>query len=507
LPTDGDDVIFGDLGNDWLVGGTGRDHLYGGYGADLLNVDDNHETNSGTNTAPDEHPSYEDLAFGGAGQDCLIANTYRDRLIDWIHNDRLIEWGRTSFKDWTGDFYAIEPFVEYGILRPRLMEFLYDLSANDGADPTRAADTGADPRCNGEPYGELGLVPVKGGKEFVEEEEAVEFRGGTRPLFYAYLTVDFLGRITKARLSSTRQILTPLEAQSPDGSHLIQMKKGTKAVDAQGRIVRFIEIIEAETLPELPPNTVVLGKAYEFRPSGITFNIPFALTLSYDVNELPENVTSVVLAYYTADSGWAGLPALEGVVLAELGKLTAVVDHFTVFAILATDVPFPGPPFYVPIYVPTSPHLAPPPPSLTPTRPPVSPSLAAFETRNLTIIPSVDKILDTFTFVTKVGETCTIAIDIVNYGGQTGQYDATLMVNGIPLEVKQVSIEPGQSKRIEFTIFDNGPGSYVVEVGGQRTEFESYVWINWWLISGLAAVILVIIFMALLGVRRFKIGH
>jgi hypothetical protein len=321
------------------------------------------------------------------------------------------------------------------------------------------------------------------------------------------LTVDFLGRITKARLSSTRQILTPLEAQSPDGSHLIQMKKGTKAVDAQGRIVRFIEIIEAETLPELPPNTVVLGKAYEFRPSGITFNIPFALTLSYDVNELPENVISVVLAYYTADSGWAGLPALEGVVLAELGKLTAVVDHFTVFAILATDVPFPGPPFYVPIYVPTSPHLAPPPPSLTPTRPPVSPSLAAFETRNLTIIPSVDKILDTFTFVTKVGETCTIAIDIVNYGGQTGQYDATLMVNGIPLEVKQVSIEPGQSKRIEFTIFDNGPGSYVVEVGGQRTEFESYVWINWWLISGLAAVILVIIFMALLGVRRFKIGH
>ena len=32
--TDGDDKIFGDLGNDWLVGGTGRDNIYGGWGDD-----------------------------------------------------------------------------------------------------------------------------------------------------------------------------------------------------------------------------------------------------------------------------------------------------------------------------------------------------------------------------------------------------------------------------------------------------------------------------------------
>ena len=37
---EGDDVLFGDLGNDWMVGGTGQDNLYGGYGNDLLNVDD-----------------------------------------------------------------------------------------------------------------------------------------------------------------------------------------------------------------------------------------------------------------------------------------------------------------------------------------------------------------------------------------------------------------------------------------------------------------------------------
>ena len=56
------------------------------------------------------------------------------------------------------------PFAPFGrrtvsrTLQPQLAEFLYALSASLGADPTRAADTGADPARNGEPYGELGLV-------------------------------------------------------------------------------------------------------------------------------------------------------------------------------------------------------------------------------------------------------------------------------------------------------------------------------------------------------------
>jgi hypothetical protein len=46
-------------------------------------------------------------------------------------------------------------------LQPQLGEFLLALSAADGADPTRAADTGADPLRNGEPEGELGMVRQK----------------------------------------------------------------------------------------------------------------------------------------------------------------------------------------------------------------------------------------------------------------------------------------------------------------------------------------------------------
>ena len=145
--SDGDDKLFGDLGNDWLVGGTGRDNIYGGWGDDLLNADDDHSTNGGLNDGPDTHPSYEDRAYGGAGRDGLIANTGGDRLIDWA-----------------GEFNSyIVPFAPFGLgtvsraLQPQIAEFLYALSESDGADFTRSVDAGAT-RAQRRAVGELGLV-------------------------------------------------------------------------------------------------------------------------------------------------------------------------------------------------------------------------------------------------------------------------------------------------------------------------------------------------------------
>ncbi|MEH6825981.1 MAG: matrixin family metalloprotease, partial [Motiliproteus sp.] len=167
VQTDGVDRIFGDLGNDALFGGTGRDHLYGGYGNDYLQADDELGTRGDAaddNRVPDgPQLSYEDRAHGGAGRDVLIGNTGGDRLIDHV-----------------GEFNSyIVPYAPFGAatvsrtLQPQLMEFMYDQSASDGADLTRASnridpstgmvvnDTGSDPLRNGEPEGELGLVLQK----------------------------------------------------------------------------------------------------------------------------------------------------------------------------------------------------------------------------------------------------------------------------------------------------------------------------------------------------------
>ncbi|MBB3329602.1 Ca2+-binding RTX toxin-like protein [Halomonas campaniensis] len=169
LTTDGDDRLFGDLGNDWLVGGSGRDHMYGGRGDDLINMDDDHGSNFHTdnplaNNLPDAYQSYADIAFGGAGRDRLILNTGADRAIDWV-----------------GEYNSyVVPFSPFGAfhisrsLQPQLPEFLYELSASDGADQwapdhdRHADDQGNDRRIadlddarNYEPYGELGLVLQK----------------------------------------------------------------------------------------------------------------------------------------------------------------------------------------------------------------------------------------------------------------------------------------------------------------------------------------------------------
>src|SRR5205085_2080378 len=128
--SDGDDKIFGDLGNDWLVGGTGRDDLWGGFGNDLLNADDDPTTDGSLNDTTDTNGQYEDRAYGGAGLDVLIANTGGDRLIDWA-----------------GEFNSyLVPFAPFGMgtvsrqVSPGLQQFLYDLSKGDGADRTRFAD-------------------------------------------------------------------------------------------------------------------------------------------------------------------------------------------------------------------------------------------------------------------------------------------------------------------------------------------------------------------------------
>jgi Ca2+-binding RTX toxin-like protein len=148
---DGRDAVFGDLGNDWLVGGTGADDIFGGWGNDLINADDDHATNGNLNDIPDTHPYYQDRAYGGAGRDVLIGNTGGDRLIDWVgeYNSYLVPYA---------------PFGQASVsrtLQPFLPEFLYALSAGDGADFTRPGDTGADPLRNGEPDAELGIVLQK----------------------------------------------------------------------------------------------------------------------------------------------------------------------------------------------------------------------------------------------------------------------------------------------------------------------------------------------------------
>ena len=145
VPTDGDDVIFGDLGHDWMVGGTGRDTIWAGWGDDLINIDDKLTT---LNDGPDTNPSWEDFTYGGAGRDVLIGNTGGDRMIDWNGEQNTFAMPYNPFG---------LPAVSRG-LAPDLEAFMYVLSKSQGADTTLAAQYGSSAARNGEPFGELGMT-------------------------------------------------------------------------------------------------------------------------------------------------------------------------------------------------------------------------------------------------------------------------------------------------------------------------------------------------------------
>ncbi|HEY42247.1 MAG TPA: DUF11 domain-containing protein, partial [Dehalococcoidia bacterium] len=306
--------------------------------------------------------------------------------------------------------------------------------------------------------------PVNGGDDEEPDEEEPD-----------YFTVNFLGEITRVPMADTGELLATMEAPSPDGRHLLEIQQGTIVADSEGRVVTLIEITEAEN-PGLPDNTTLLGKAYDFRPSGTEFSIRASVTLGYELDELPENVVSVALACYTDEFGWTEFASRGGVV-AELGKETADVEHFTIFAVLAR----------------VSTH----------TPPGSDQEFADFLLDNLIITPLRSEIWEFLTFVVTTGEDATITVEVTNIGGEGGTYTAFLKLDGIIIATQKVSLEPGQTETITFDVGPNDPGTYQVEIGGLSGEFESSVWINWGLVLGLpAGLILLALLLWYLRKRR-----
>jgi len=287
-----------------------------------------------------------------------------------------------------------------------------------------------------------------------------------------YFTVDFLGEITRVPISGSGALLEDLAAPSPDGSHLIEMEQGTRVVDSRGNIVKLIMVTEVEA-PELPVNTALLSDVCDFQPSGIVFSIPARITLSYDVGLLPDNTASVALVYYTDELGWTETRPESGVV-AELGKESALVNHCTIFAVLAKlDIQSPPSPIE---------------------------EFAIFEASNLSIIPSEEKIWAFPTFVVITGEEAIVTVDVANSGGKGGYYTAFLKLNGTIVDTQRIYLDPGQTGELSFTIGPNEPGVYQVTIATLAGQFESSVWYNWGLIFGLPAGL--ILFVLLLWYMR-----
>jgi len=286
------------------------------------------------------------------------------------------------------------------------------------------------------------------------------------------LTVDWEGCITTRPLyCSNDKLAVDCLGPSFDLSHNLFLEKGTHAPVVYTTTHYLIVVRELKEIPALPDNTEAIV-VFNITPADAVFNKDIFLTLGID--ELPENALNVTMAYYDDVNGvWVLIESEAGGPngVAEL-TLSAPINHFSIFGVLA---------------------------ELEPTPPPQP---AHFVASGLSIEPSVERIWEPVTFVTKTGESVTITANVANDGWQEGTYTVELKLNGETVDTKMVTVGAGQSKPVSFTRAGLDYGQYEVEVAGLSGEFTTSRTITWWLILVIIAAIGLIIWGVVWGRRR-----
>jgi hypothetical protein len=87
---------------------------------------------------------------------------------------------------------------------------------------------------------------------------------------------------------------------------------------------------------------------------------------------------------------------------------------------------------------------------------------ANFTMGNVTISPSS----------AKVGEAISISTSVANSGGTDGKYTLQLKINEVHIESREVSLEPGITQIVQFSLTRDTPGDYVVDINGAMNEFK-----------------------------------
>jgi hypothetical protein len=164
---------------------------------------------------------------------------------------------------------------------------------------------------------------------------------------------------------------------------------------------------------------------------------------------------NLVIAWWHAETGeWVNL---DSVVDPVTNTITARVSRFSAFAVLAY------------------------------TRP------AVFTASDLTITPKE----------VAIGETVTISILVTNTGDLTGSYGVTLKIDNVAVDTENVTLAGRASQRVTFTVTEDVAGTYAVNVHGLLGTFiVKAPPINWPLIGGIIAAVVVVGLLALFVLRR-----
>jgi len=217
-------------------------------------------------------------------------------------------------------------------------------------------------------------------------------------------------------------------ALSFDSKCRLIISKDTVGLTWYGGPLNEIKMIQMEAAPAPPENAHIIGLVYDLKPDRATFNPAATLEYSYDPSNIPEGIAEqdLVLAWWDASaSQWV---ELDSTVDVEANTITAPISHFTGFTALAYE------------------------PALKP---------AAFSLSSLTISPSE----------VAPGESVTISTEVANTGDVAGSYKVTLKINGVVEATKEITVNAGDSQKVNFTTSRDVAGTYSVDINGLSGSF------------------------------------
>ena len=141
------------------------------------------------------------------------------------------------------------------------------------------------------------------------------------------------GTITDIPVGNDGEVTGDTVVKSSDSTSTLTLYKGTKAVDPNGDPVSKVIVTTPASLPADTPREVVeSGLYFDFGPDGTTFSQDVMITLDFNPEEFEGRAP--VIYTYTSEDGWI---ALETTIDWENGRATAMISHFSLYALFGTD--------------------------------------------------------------------------------------------------------------------------------------------------------------------------
>jgi hypothetical protein len=229
-------------------------------------------------------------------------------------------------------------------------------------------------------------------------------------------------------LTQTGRFTEDVTAKSEDRKVQLYIPKDTIGQNRLGSLLSSISIKQMDEPPSPPEGYSVIGPIYRLGPDRATFDPPIDLTIKYNQSQIPEGVSKarlVVASFDTYDKTASEWEVLESTVDPESDTITTKVSHFSAMAVLA------------------------------PTGP------ANFKFTELVIKPKE----------VKLGQSVHIIATITNIGDLAGSYEVSLIIDGIAVQSKEITLNSGESDMPSFSVIPDVVGIHTVNIGDLEGTF------------------------------------